>query len=140
MPYRVALLAPILLSLAACTKSDPPRTPQLITNRDLVGFGTESGLATYVGTSPQDSLDIKNGGVEDLIISNYSLSGDSAFTYAASQQPPVTVRGLQHTFVTFYFTPTAATTYNATFTITSNAANAPSKVVNVRGQGVNPPP
>ncbi len=139
MSYRVAVLLPILHALVACTKSDPPRTPQLLVNRDTVGFGTENGLATYIGQIPQDSLDIKNGGIQDLVVSNFSISGDSAFTYTTTQQLPYTVPGLQHMFVTFYFRPTAAQAYSGTFTITSNAANTPSKAINLKGQGLNPP-
>ena len=139
MFYRVALLSPILLALVACTNSNPPNTPQLLVNRDTVGFGTDQGLATYIGTIPEDSLDIKNGGVEDLVITGFNIAGETAFTYTATQSLPSTVPGLKHMFVTFYFAPTVARVYNATFTITSNAENAPSKVINLKGQGVNPP-
>jgi hypothetical protein len=140
MSYRVALLSLILPALVGCSRSNPPVTPQLVVNREMVGFGTESGLATYIGQVPQDSLDIKNGGSQDLVISGFSLAGDNAFTYVTSATPlPFTVAGLQHTVVSFYFRPTAARMYSATFTITSNATNTPSKVIDLRGQGVNPP-
>jgi hypothetical protein len=139
MFYRFALVSPILLVLAACSKSDPPKTPQLMVNRNTVDFGTGAGFGTYIGQVPQDSLDIKNGGIEDLVVSSISISGDSAFTYVTSQQLPATVPGLQHLLVTFYFAPTVARAYSATATISSNAANSPSMAINLKGQGINPP-
>ena len=139
MPYRVVLLPLILLAIAGCSRSDPPRNPQIVLNRDAVDFGTSSGLGTYVRTSRTDSLDIKNGGTQDMLVSGISISGDSGFTYTTSQPLPYTVPGLQHLFVTFYFAPAAARAYSATATITSNASNDPSKAIGLRGQGVNPP-
>jgi hypothetical protein len=139
MSYRVVLLPLILLAIAGCSRSDPPRNPQIVLNRDAVDFGTSSGLGTYVGTSRTDSLDIKNGGTQDMLVSGISISGDSGFTYTTSQPLPYTVPGLQHLFVTFYFAPAAARAYSATATITSNASNEPSKAIGLRGQGVNPP-
>lgn len=98
-----------------------------------------AGLGTYVGTSRSDSLDIKNGGIQDMVVSGISISGDSAFTYTTSQPLPYTIPGLQHLFVTFYFAPTAARVYSASATIVSTAANDPSKTVGLSGQGVAPP-
>ncbi len=139
MCYRVALLPFILLAVAGCSRSDPPRNPQIILNRDTVDFGSLSGQGTYIGTSRSDSLDIRNGGSQDMLVNSISISGDSGFTYTTSQPLPYTVAGLQHLFVTFYFAPSAARTYSATATIASNASNAPSQLLSLRGQGVNPP-
>lgn len=141
MSYRATLLPLILLALAGCATSDPPTNPQIIVNRDTVGFGSDSGLGAYVGTSRQDSLDIRNGGIHDLVVTSLTLAGDSNFTYATSAgQAPITINGLQHMAVSFYFAPTAARAYSGTFTIASNAANDPNKVINLRGQGLTPPP
>jgi hypothetical protein len=141
MSYRATLLALILLALAGCATSDPPTNPQIVVNRDTVGFGSDSGFGAYVGTSRHDSIDISNGGIQDLIVTSLSLQGDNAFTYATSAGPlPITIKGLQHMAVSFYFAPTAARAYSGTFTIASNAANAPSKMVTLRGQGLTPPP
>jgi hypothetical protein len=102
----------------------------------LVGFGTENGYGTYVGTSPEDSLDIKNGGTDDLIISSVSIAGDRAFTYTGPQ--PLRIAGLQHAFVAFYFTPTSPGPYSGAFTINSNAANFPVKTIDLRGRAYLP--
>ncbi len=139
MSSRAVLLPIILLAIGSCSRSDPPRNPQIVLNRDTVDFGTSSGLGTYVGTYRSDSLDIKNGGIQDMVVNSISISGDSGFTYTTSQPLPYTVPGLQHLFVTFYFAPAAAGAYSATATIVSTASNEPSKTVNLRGQGVAPP-
>ena len=141
MSYRATLLPLILLALAGCATSDPPTNPQLVVNRDAVGFGGDSGFGAYVGTSRQDSIDIRNGGIQDLVVTSLTLAGDSNFTYATSAGVvPITIRGLQHMAVSFYFAPTAARAYSGTFTIASNATNAPSKVIALSGQGLTPPP
>lgn len=127
----------ILALVTSCTKVSVPRSPQLMIDRELVGFGTEIGLGTYVGAAPQDSLDLRNAGTNDLIISSVSLDGSRAFTYIGPE--PRTIAGLQHSFVTFYFRPTAPGTYNATFTINSNASNGPTRVIPIRGTAVAPP-
>src|SRR5258708_7188611 len=141
MSYRTTLLPLILLALAGCATSDPPTNPQIVVNRDTVGFGSDSGFGAYIGTSRQDSIEIQNGGINDLVVTSLLLEGDSAFTYATSAGSlPITIRGLQHVAVSFYFAPTAARAYSGTFTIASNATNAPSKVITLRGQGLTPPP
>ena len=140
MSFRAVLLPLVFLAAFGCGRSDPPRNPQIIVNRDTVDFGTGAGLGTYVGTYRSDSLDIKNGGIEDMVVSGISIDGDSGFTYITSQPLPYTVRGLQHLFVTFYFAPSTARAYSATATIASTASNAPTMAVGLRGQGVAPPP
>jgi hypothetical protein len=139
MSSRATLLPTILLAIFGCSRSDPPRNPQIVVNRETVDFGMSAGLGTYVGTSRSDSLDIKNGGIQDMVVNSISISGDSNFTYTTSQPLPYTVPGLQHLFVTFYFAPTAARVYSASATIVSTAANNPSKSVSLSGQGVAPP-
>jgi len=141
MSYRATLLPLILLALAGCAKSDPPTNPQLVVNRDTVGFGSDSGFGAYVGTSRQDSIEIRNGGIQDLVVTSLTLAGDSNFTYLTSAgSVPITIRGLQQMAVSFYFAPTAARAYSGTFTIASNATNTPSKVITLNGQGLTPPP
>jgi len=139
MSSRAVLLPTVLLAICGCSRSDPPRNPQIVLNREAVDFGTSAGLGTYVGTSRSDSLDIKNGGIQDMVVNSISVSGDSVFTYTTSQPLPYTVPGLQHLFVTFYFAPTAAQAYSASAMILSTASNAPMKTVSLSGQGVAPP-
>ena len=135
MPFR-ALVFSILHGLAACDKTTIPLNPQLKTNRDSVGFGSEQGFGVFIGASAQDSLDIQNSGTNDLVISSVNLTGDNVFTYQGPQ--PMTVQGLKHSAVTFYFRPTASRRYSGTFTITSNAENFPTKTIALNGTGVNP--
>ena len=125
-------------ALLACGSSNSlPNQPQINTDRDTVDFGQSAGLGTYIGTVPQDSLKITNGGIQQLVISSATLAGDSVFTMVG---PSTTqIHGLQSAFITVYFAPTAEQVYNATLTINSNAQNAPTKTVNVTGKGIRAP-
>lgn len=137
MPFRALASLSILVVLSACRNSPTvPLNPQIKTNRNSVGFGSEQGFGVFVGTSVQDSLDIQNTGTHDLVISSVSVTGDNAFTYQGPQ--PMQVAGLQHSAVSFYFRPPASGTYSATFTINSNAENASVKTITLAGTGVNP--
>ena len=132
------LVVPIILGLFACGKSTDtlPLTPQLVTDRDSLGFGQENGSGTFVGTSVQNSLLVQNEGQKDLVISNVSLSGDSAFDF---EGPDITtVKSGQSALITVFFTPPAAGTYTGKLTITSNADNKPTKDVTLSGLGIDP--
>lgn len=136
---RKALLMAIFIGLAGCGKGAPdlPVAPQLITDRDSLGFGQENGSGTYVGTSAANSIQLLNQGQDDLVIQSVDLSGDSAFTM---EGPDVdTVISGTSALVTVYFTPPSADTFSATLTITSNAENAPTKEIEITGLGIDPP-
>jgi hypothetical protein len=136
---RKALLIAIFIGLAGCGKGAPdlPAAPQLITDRQSLGFGQENGSGTYVGTSASNSIQLINQGMDDLVIQSVDLSGDDAFTM---EGPDVdTVISGTSALVTIYFTPPSADTFTATLTITSNAENAPTKEVTITGLGIDPP-
>ena len=127
----------IIVCLWGCGKPTLPDHPQLHLDRDSIGFGQEFGSATFIGTRPQESLLLENGGLEPLVISSVTLTGDSAFTLDGPTSNEV--KGKDHTFLRVIFAPTQSKTYSGTLNILSNAENAPQKTVAVTGAGVKQP-
>ncbi len=124
-----------ILALASCSGgNDLPVKPQLKLDRSSIGFGQEFGSGTFVGTSPQQSIQITNGGQQDLVISGVTLTGDPAFTKNGPSS--TTLKSNEQTFIQLIFTPPAAGPYTAKLTIASNADNAPSQDVPVTGKGI----
>lgn len=134
----------ILSGFAACGK--PPVTcdpdyytqnPQVCTDRDSLGFALEFGSGTFIGTAPQDTLLIRNGGLDNLVISSVTPSGDSAFTVTTEPASlPATVGGNKNFFLRVVFAPTEAKLYNGKITVQSNAENSPTKEFTLSGCGV----
>jgi hypothetical protein len=124
----------------------PPELADSLTNaaqacsdRNSLGFGLEFKTGTRIGTSPQDSLTIKNGGLADLSIMSVNLSGDSAFkltTEPAIDTLPAAIKGNKTFFMQVIFTPTEAKAYNAKITVQSNAENFPLKEFTLSGCGI----
>lgn len=124
-----------------------PEKPQLLVDRDSIGFGQEFDRGTYVGAKPQESLLISNGGLENLVISNVAITGDSAFSIDGPSPclgadggtvMPCEVKGKGRTFLRIIFAPTQAKEYAASIVIDSNAENSPSKAIPVTGLGMLP--
>ncbi|QSQ10665.1 hypothetical protein [Myxococcus landrumensis] len=140
---------PILFfSLAACGESpeDLPKAPQLISDRDEMGFDTEHNSGTYVGTTGFNSVQVSNQGEDTLEVTNVSYSGPNVFTLKISQDgteravgEAFQVASKKRFFVQVSFRPTEAKTYQGTLTIRSNAANFAEKVITLNGKGIQPP-
>lgn len=133
MKTRTAWLV-ILVALCACGKESMPQKPQLAVDRDSIAFGVEFGSGTYVGTAPQESLMISNGGLENLILSGVSLAGDKEFTIDGPLKSEL--KGKERTYLRILFAPKQVKSYSATLTINSNAENTPIKLVPISGRGV----
>ena len=114
-----------------------PEKPLLIVDRASLGFGQEFGSCTKIGTSPQDSIKLENGGLDDLIISSAAYTGDSAFTINGPQK--TTLANKEFTFIQVLFTPTAEKIYNGSIEVDSNAAptdgGGPKKILTLSGRG-----
>lgn len=142
-----ALSVSIFLALFACEKESMPQKPQILVDREEVDFGF-----AFVGTKPQESLAIRNGGIEDLEVSSVTVGGDSQFTVACppecvepSEEPfdcrnlkPCAIKGKDRRYFRIVFAPAQLKAYSGTITINSNAENAPQKVVNLTGRGASP--
>ncbi len=135
MPLRTVLGFTIFLALVACGNTPSlPQKPQLITDRDSLGFGQEFGSGTYIGTSTQNSLMIENQGLDPLVLNQVTIAGDSAFVLDPASS--TTIKAKARAFLRITFTPTQAKVYTATITIDSNAENTPHKTVDVTGKGI----
>jgi len=148
----------ILVGFGACGKPpaicDPDnltKNPQLCPDRDSLGFAQEFHSGTFIGTKAYETLSMRNGGTDDLVLTNVTISGDSNFKYTASwtdsSGAPITVtgsgtlagtsiKGNQTGFVQVEFSPAAAKQYTGTLTVVSNAENSPNKIFAVSGCGV----
>ena len=139
MTLRHLLAAAIFLAPVACGKPEPtlPQKPQILTDRNSIGFGQEYGSGTYIGTKPPESLLIMNKGLDNLHIDDVSLVGAKEITMdpIASND----IKGNDHTFIRFFFEPKAEGVFKATVTINSNADNEPHKAIEISGKGVKAP-
>lgn len=127
----------IVALLTACGGSkDLPQKPQITMFPTSIGFGSENGFGVYIGTAPERDFEIINGGLQDLILTSATLTGDSAFRINGPLSMRIT--GNKKTFVQVIFTPTDAKSYSGTVTIASNAENAPSATVALQGVGIRP--
>jgi hypothetical protein len=134
----------ILSGFAACGK--PPvvcdgdslsSAAQVCSDRDSLGFGLEFGTGTRIGTAPQDSLTIRNGGIADLTITSADLSGDNAFKLTTEPAVvPATIKGNKNFFMRVVFAPTEARRYSAKIVVQSNGENFPSKEFTLSGCGI----
>ena len=146
MSWAVATLG-MVGPLACSSQSKLPQQPQISVNPTSLQWSTDVGLATFVGTSIGDSLQIQDLGQDPLKISGIFLDGgDGAFTILepAPSGPDVDA-GAQTTIntrpdfaaVTVFFKPTAGKAYDGVLTITSNGANDGGMVlVPLHGVGV----
>jgi hypothetical protein len=131
----IASLA-IVVSLAACGKQQLPDKPQLNLDRCAIGFAQEFGSGTVIGTRPQESLIIENGGLQDLTISSVTPSGADVSAFEVTGPTKSTLKGLERAYVRIVFTPTQERCYAMDLTINSNAENLPAAVVHVSGRGI----
>jgi hypothetical protein len=133
---RALISSCIFLALLACGKESLPQKPQLVTDRDSIGFGQEFNRGTFIGTSPQESLLLENRGLTELQITSVSIAGDTAFSIEGPDK--LVVKGKDHAFLRIIFTPTAVKNYSGSISIVSNAENFPQKVITVTGRGIQP--
>lgn len=119
-----------------------PQKPQLIVDRESLGFGQEFGSGVYIGTMKVDSIQIENGGLEDLKIDSANYTGDQAFV--AEGPLKLVLKGKERTFIRVIFTPTAEKVYTGSILIVSNAEtnatnkSAPMKTIGISGRGFKP--
>lgn len=145
----------------ACAKDVLLPKAQLCFDREGLGFGQEFGSATLIGTKPIETLALRNGGIEDLVITSADISGDSAFKLIRAWDnhsnivPPPKVRGnylvqadgglfntgyvppaREGATLSVEFAPTAAKQYLAQVTVNTNSQNRPTFVFQISGCGL----
>ncbi len=101
-------------------------------DRESLGFGQEFGSGVFIGTMKTDSIEIQNGGLDDLKIetATYSVErdpdggiGEDAFTIEGP--PKTTLKGKERTFIRIVFTPKGEKIYRGSVLIVSNAEDNP---------------
>lgn len=127
------------VALAAGCEEYPQR-PQL---RVQLSPNPFDFLPTYVGTERQSSIAITNKGLEDLVLTSVTLTGDSAFrVYNPPDNSPnptlTTIPANESAYYSVLFRPPAAGSFTGNVNIASNAQNAPSQDIPVLGTGVAP--
>jgi Thrombospondin type 3 repeat len=111
--------------------------PEAVLELDRVSltFGQEFGSATWVGTSVQESLLLRNGGQSPLEVVSVVVGGTDALAFVVARPAgTVTLASGEQTFVRVLFDPRQARSYAATLTIASNGAMP--TVVALSGLGV----
>lgn len=135
------IAAPLLAACGApamvCDKDNLLDAAQACPDRSSIGFAQEFGSGTIIGTSVQNSVSVRNGGVADLNISSVTFTGDGAFTMHTSPESlPAAIKVNQALLITVYFSPDEAKAYTGSIVVASDAANEPSLTIGVSGCGV----
>lgn len=121
-------------------KGDPDvltDAPQACADRAGLGFAREFNSGTFIGSKPQDTLSIKNGGIQDLVIAKADYSGDSAFTVTTEPATlPATIKGNKYFYMRVVFAPTQAKLYSGTITVETNDKPDSTRVFEISGCGV----
>ena len=108
----------------------------LALDRASLGFGKEFNSGTWLGTVPQESLLIRNAGLQSLTVTSATLSGaDSTVFSLARPATGMTLASGEQSFVRVLFTPSQAREYTASLTLSSSAGVT---VVPLTGLGVMP--
>ena len=116
---------------------DLTTSAQACADRASLGFAQEFGSGTKIGTAPQETLSIKNGGIADLTITAATFNGDPAFSMTTEPTSlPATVKGNQYFFMRVVFAPTEARAYSGKITLQSNGEKSPSIEFPITGCGV----
>lgn len=131
--------------------SDDPNTAQATQSVSLTGRGTSRVLATtpsttvaigevVVGDTGTAQVTLDNDGEATMTVTAFSFGGTNPaqFSKTAGPNPSFTIDGNSSQTITLACTPTSSGSKTATFTITSNADNTPSKVLDLTCSGMQP--
>ncbi len=120
-----------------CSPHTLTKAAQACPDKLSLGFGLENRSAEYIGSKPQQSLDIRNGGLADLTVTQATLTGDSAFTLNTNPVTlPAAIKGNDSFLMQVIFAPTEAKLYTGQITVVSNAENNPTLTLQLSGCGV----
>jgi VWFA-related protein len=105
----------------------PSGTPSIALSTDSIQYP-----GTVLGQTSEKWVTIENNGTADLAINSVSDPGDACFTVSTTCS---TLAQGDTCDVVVQFTPTEQKAYSSSFSIGSNASNAPSLTVNLNGEG-----
>ena len=134
-----ALAAVALLAPGCGGEGDLPEDPTLAPDLSVLTFGGTFGTAVYVDSSPQQTLQLKNGGKKDLVIANVSIEGPDAALFTAVPSGQTAESG-KAVFVVVTYAPTAAGSHSASLVIQSNTASYELKREGPNGDKLDPLP
>jgi len=122
---RTLLCALAAVALAACSgNTDPPlpEEPLLAPDLGMLTFGGTFGNAVYVEHTPQQTLQLRNGGRQKLVVDSVTIEGDDAelFTAVPSGQ---TAESGELIYVLVTYKPPTAGSHNAILVIRSNTSS-----------------
>lgn len=129
---RTLLCALAAFALAACgggTGTELPEKPQIQPDRVELNFGADFQNAVYVDSSLPDTIQIKNGGKQDLVLTSWEMSGTDAAFFKVTGEPKKTIASNTAAFIEVTYSPTAPGSHHATLTIVSNAENKPNLTI-----------
>jgi len=131
----------LVVGLGAGCPEEYPQKPQIkvpITPDNPFDF-----TPTFVTTSKQSTIAITNKGLDDLMLTSLTLTGDSVFrkfapTDGSTNPTLMTVPANKTSYFSLLFNPTVAGTFTGNVNIQSNAENTPSLDIPVSGLACNP--
>jgi hypothetical protein len=109
-----------------------------------LGFGLKPSSCIYTGATVFESISVANVGIQDLHISQVTLSGDPAFGVRLENQAngapassvlPFIVKGFSDTVVKVTFSPLEEQAYFGRLEIVSDATNLPDLSIPLTGAG-----
>jgi hypothetical protein len=132
---RWCLAAVLVVALGASCVNEFPQKPQI---RVPITPNPFDFVPTFVGQSRQSTIAITNKGLDNLVLSAVTLTGDPAFrkfapTDGTTNPTTTTIEANKTAYFALLFNPTAAGTFTGTVNIASNAENSPSLDVPVSG-------
>lgn len=119
---------------------DLPQKPQIQPDVTALNFGMPIN-SVCVGARQPQSIQLKNGGKDDLSIDLIEITGTNAnlFTFEADSlhsTRPIKVASGTAVVVTVYYAPTSRGQHSAQLEITSNAENHPKLTVSMNPKAV----
>jgi len=140
---RLMLVCTVALAASCGSSGSLPDKPQIQPDKLALNFGADFGYAVYVGTQPQDTVKLQNGGKQQLVITSVTVAGTDAALYTAVADK-LTADSEQSVFISVVYTPKDPTpkggANSAVLTIVSNAENKPSLDIPLGGAAVLPAP
>ena len=115
-----------------------PELPQALLDRLTLAFGQEFGRGVYAGTRVTETLQVRNGGRQDLVVSAARVTGPDASVFSLQSSGP-SAASLESLFFQVQFTPTRTGAHAATLEVVSNAEHAATMVIPLRATVVELP-
>jgi Thrombospondin type 3 repeat len=118
-----------------------PDKPQALADRTALHFGAEFGEGLYASTAVFETLQIRNGGQQPLVISSVTITGANAARFSANQSAVgVSVASGDSAFVRIAYGPATIGVSGASLLVVSNAENAPALAVDLQATAVSSGP